>query len=144
MTRRLNVSEVAEKYLTGWLEAVMTGEIPLWRLPPSVAAFYHAGYAEGRTSRQQEISDLERELNRLHIIAFYPESERKQKLLDRLHNRLDEFSEEEWDRLETVIKNIAAQPLGGAAPNIEPADNAEIEGNNDGSIGTPRLRREAA
>lgn len=88
MMARLTVSEVAEKYLTGWLEAVIAGEIPLWRLPPSVAAFYFAGYADGLSTRQTEINYLEHQCDLLYMQAFTPK-ERQAEYARRLQKHFE-------------------------------------------------------
>lgn len=140
MTHRLSISNVAEKYLTGWLEAVMAGEIPLWRLPPSVAAFYFAGYAEGRASRQPEIDHLERVTNYLHYMHL-SDQERRADIEERLVSRLEQFSVNDWDELEEVLHHLAVENGGEG---IDAANDAEIEGSHDGIPRTTDPRRKAA
>lgn len=140
MTRQLHVSEVAEKYLTGWLEAVMAGEIPLWRLPPSVAAFYFAGYAEGRASRQPEIDHLERVSNHLYYLGL-PDQERRADIEQRLVARVEQLTSDDWDALEEVLKHLAAEH---SVQGIDTANDAEIEGSHDSTAGANHPRGKAA
>lgn len=105
--------------MTKWLEALMNREIELWGLPPSVAAFYHAGFAEGRASRQHEIDALEREVQRLHYLAFMPANERRTMLLDRLNNGLATANEEQWQQLEKDLHQAAGKTLDTGKPGIE-------------------------
>ena len=112
---RLTVSEIAEKHLTHWFEGLITGDIPLWALPPSVAAFFHAGYFEGRESRQDEIDTISNsthqgEIDRLtHLVDVYwaeahlTKDQRRERILERLDAGLQQSDAATWDRIEAEL-----------------------------------------
>ena len=69
---RWTLSDQAERTLDAWLDGLQRGQIRLQDLPPSVAAFIHAGEAYGRASRQPEIDALNHQLDLLYLAAFNP------------------------------------------------------------------------
>lgn len=97
----------------------MQGTIPVWALPPSVAQFVYYGEAIGRASRQDEIDDLTREVNRLGYFAFTTPQQRRDDLERRLAQALDTADESVWTRIEADLNamrwdrqlNIGTTPI---------------------------------
>ncbi|MGK0715021.1 hypothetical protein ACR5KS_02990 [Leucobacter sp. W1153] len=85
---RITVSEIAERHLAQWLEALTDGSLQLWELPPCVAAFYFAGYADGLSTRQTEITYLEHQCDLLYMQAFTPK-ERQAEYARRLQKHFE-------------------------------------------------------
>lgn len=82
-TTRLTITEAAAEALTAWHDGLVLGEIPIWRLPGPVAAFYEAGLIDGARSRDHEVRTAKHEADRLWLIAF-GDKEQRAYLLDRL------------------------------------------------------------
>lgn len=61
----------------------MTGDLPLWQLPPEVLAIWDAAHDAGRRSREPEVSALRHEADVLWLLAM-PPSDRRTYLLNRL------------------------------------------------------------
>lgn len=108
MARR-RISDTATATLDAWLDQFMRGVLHYGELPSAVEAYLHVGYAHGRESRQPEIDALEREVNRLHFLAFHTPSERRERLLARLDEGLATASEETWQQLEHDLAVMAGQ-----------------------------------
>lgn len=106
---RRTVSDAAERTLNTWLDEVMKGQLPIAELPLCVSAWLHAGEAYGRATRQHEIDALEREVQRLHYLAFTTPSERREQLLARLDQGLATADEATWDRLDHDLAVMAGQ-----------------------------------
>lgn len=120
------------------LDELMRGQIRLQDLPPAVSAWFYAGEAYGRASRQSEIDALERETNRLHFLAFHTPGERRERLLARIDEGLATADEETWDRLEHDLQQMAGQQLHTNSIRTGPAP----DGN--GVTSDHRTQREAA
>ena len=104
---RHTISHTAEKHLAAWLEALADGSLQLWGLPRSVAAFYYAGFAEGRASRQEELERAERTADYWWAVANIPEDQRKAAMLELLNARLQNATADQWDQFEQVLKGVA-------------------------------------
>ncbi len=103
--------EAFARILEQRLDELMRGQIRLQDLPPAVSAWFYAGEAYGRAERQPEIDQLEREVQRLHYLAFYSQSERREQLLARLDHGLATANEATWDRLEHDLAVMAGRQL---------------------------------
>ena len=75
------------------IEQLIEGEIGLQDLPAPLAAFYHLGAAETRTSLEQQVRELTHECDRLYLAAAHP-TERA----TILQQRLDDHFAQENDR----------------------------------------------
>lgn len=135
---RKTVSDAAERALNTWLDEVMKGQLPIAELPLCVSAWLHAGEAYGRASRQHEIDELEREVNRLHYLAFTTPNERRERLLSRLDQGLTTADEATWDRLEHDLAAMAGRQL-----NIHSIRTSQVPDGN-GVTSDHKPRREAA
>ncbi|WP_157487054.1 hypothetical protein [Leucobacter salsicius] len=120
------------------------GQIRFADLPLSVSAWYFAGLADGRASRQLEVDRLEREANILWMRAFAPKERHAeyQRRLDE-HFRLDEQAF--FDALEAQHNpaHTIGQPqnVNSIRAGQQPAET----GVNDGSSAAPeRSKRTAA
>lgn len=129
MARR-RISDTATATLDHWLDQFMRGVLHYGELPSAVEAYLHVGHALGRESRQHEIDQLEREVNRLHVLAFYSPSERREQLLARLDQGLATADEATWDRLEHDLAAMAGQQQNTDLA-LDPAPGAEIAGPHD-------------
>lgn len=138
MARR-PVSEAADHTLELWLHEVMTGQLSLAELPLSVSAWFFAGEAYGRASRQQEVEDLERQVNRFHNLAFETDKDRRDRIEERLSQALEMSTEEQWDQLEEDLATMAGRRINPVGDGAQPHDE---RGQNDrsrkGPQGNPR------
>ncbi|GEM_PF-6268769 len=107
MTQQTWTSSAFYRALEARLDGLMRGQVLLQDLPPAVAAWFYAGEAYGRRSRQPEITRLEREVNLLHY-WLTPERERKAWIEQRLQARITEMTEDDLDRVEALLHDIAA------------------------------------
>lgn len=105
---RLAISEVAERHLDQWADAVLRGELQVWRLPFAVQQFISIGWTEAHALSRVEVARLEREVNRWYFLATTTEQQRNQQILDRLNQGLAEADAETWDRLEHDLRLAAA------------------------------------
>lgn len=142
---RATVSDAAERTLTAWLTGLMEGQVLLQDLPLCVSAWFHAGEAYGRASRQPEIDRLEHEANSLYMRAYSPKDrhEEYQRRLDE-HFRLED--QRFFDAL-TEPKQHPAHPIGQPqnVSSIRAGQQPAETGVNDGSSSTPeRSKRTAA
>lgn len=141
---RATVSEVAEKYLNQWAEALTDGSVQLWELPPSVAQYFYLGYNDGRASRQLEVEELERAANRLHNLAYETNKERRDRIEARLSQALEQATTEQWEQLDKDLAVMAGQKDEDVHSIRIDHESTEL-GVNDGSTATPeRSRRTAA
>ena len=106
---RWTLSDQAERTLDAWLDGLQRGQIRLQDLPPSVAAFIHAGEAYGRASRQPEIDRLNHLLDAYWARAFLTNDERRERILQRLDRGLQEADEATWARIEQELAQTNAQ-----------------------------------
>ena len=105
---RWTLSDQAERTLDAWLDGLQRGQIRLQDLPPSVAAFIHAGEAYGRASRQPEIDLLNHLLDAYWARAFLTNDERRERILQRLERGLQEADEAAWARIEKELATVVA------------------------------------
>lgn len=131
---QLRISDKAEQHLREWLEALTTGEIELWGLPPSVAAFYFLGEAEGRRSRQTEIDHLSAELNRWHMYATSTDKERIDAYNARIAQGLTHATEAQWQQIEADLHKMAGKQ------SIETDTTSAVEGNANAPTGSSAHR----
>lgn len=79
---QITLSDPAERYLSKLADALVTGSVELWQLPPSLMALYafahEAGVDTGKQSRQPEIDRLNAEADRLYLRAYHTPEQRKQ------------------------------------------------------------------
>lgn len=108
---RLRISNTATATLESWLDQLLQGQLSIGELPLAVEAWLHVGHALGRESRQHEIDQLEREVQRLHYLAFMTPGERREQLLARLDQGLATADEATWDRLEHDLQQMAGRQL---------------------------------
>lgn len=66
---QLSISAAASSTLDLWLDDVMRGRLAIHRLPSPVAAFYHAGAADGVKAAEAEVTELRNEIIRLNAEA---------------------------------------------------------------------------
>ena len=97
---RQRVSDAAERTLEAWLDQVTKGQLHIAELPLCVSAWFFAGYADGRASRQHEIDRLEHQLDGLWARAFLKPDERRERILRRLEQGLTNATEEQWQQIE--------------------------------------------
>lgn len=90
---RLAVSEVAERHLDKWADAVQRGELSIWQLPLAVQQFVSIGWADGIAYARQQAAEYEYQLDRLYLAAFSPKERR-----EALQQRLDQHFEAECER----------------------------------------------
>lgn len=141
MARR-RISEAATATLEAWLDELLQGQLSIGELPLAVEAWLHVGYSLGRDSRQQEVADLERAVNRLHNLAFTTEPQRRARLEARLSQALDTADETVWTRIEADLQQMAGRQLNTATENLVRA--APAAGKEDhGNSATERSRRAA-
>lgn len=107
---RWKVSEQAERALEAWLDRLQRGQIQIQDLPPSVAAYLHAGEAYGRAARQPEIDHLNHQLDVYWARAFLTNDERRERILQRLDRGLQEADEATWERIEQQLAAASTQP----------------------------------
>lgn len=132
MARR-RISDTATATLESWLDQLLQGQLSIGELPLAVEAWLHVGHALGRESRQHEIDQLEREVQRLHYLAFMTPGERREQLLARLDHGLATATEEQWQQLEADLAAMAgrqpnndSQTLIRAAPVAGKVDHDNI------------------
>ncbi|WP_416444697.1 hypothetical protein AB3K78_15420 [Leucobacter sp. HNU] len=122
MVRR-RISDAAERTLEAWLDQVTKGQLHIAELPLCVSAWFFAGYADGRASRQHEIDRLEHQLDGLWARAFLKPDERRERILRRLDQGLTNATEEQWQQIEhdlaAIMRSRQAEVIG-AGP--EPAE----------------------
>lgn len=135
---RRRISDTATATLDHWLDQFMRGVLHYGELPSAVEAYLHVGYAHGRQSRQPEIDALEREVNRLHFLAFHTPGERRERLLARIDEGLATADEATWDRLEHDLQQMAGQQLHTNSIRTGPAPDE------NGVTSDHRTQREAA
>lgn len=104
---RLTITSKATATLDLWLEELMKGALHLGELPLCIEALIHYGYALGRESRQLEVEQLERAVNRLHNLAFESDKERRDRLERLLSQALESASTEQWEQLEQDLTEMA-------------------------------------
>lgn len=75
---QLVISDIAARHLEAWLDQTMRGELVLWQLPPAVAAFYHAGWAERNAAALAEAREYEHQLDLLYLAAYSPKERREE------------------------------------------------------------------
>ncbi len=142
MTRQ-RITEAAERTLNAWLNGLMQGEVLIQDLPLAVSAWFHAGEACGRASRQTEIDDFEREVQRLGYLAFHTPGERRDMLLARLNHGLTTASPEQWDQLEADLHEMAGTQLNSdTSKHSARTSNALADGVTN-EPGNPRTRKAA-
>lgn len=105
MTRR-TISNAATATLERWLDDLQGGVLHIGELPLAVEAWLHAGYALGRESRDAEVADLERAVNRWYCYANTTDKERREQLDARLAQALDNAPEKVWDRIEVDLREM--------------------------------------
>lgn len=105
---RLAISEVAERHLDRWADAVLRGELQVWQLPLAVQQFISIGWNDAHALSRAEIVRLEHEVNRWYYYATTTKSQRDGVILDRLNHGLAEADAENWDRLEHDLRLAAA------------------------------------
>ena len=106
---RWTVSGHAERTLDAWLDGLQRGQIRLQDLPPSVSAFFYAGEAYGRASRQPEIDTLTHQLDAYWARAFLTHDERRERILQRLDKGLQGADEATWERIEHELAQTVAR-----------------------------------
>lgn len=106
---RWTVSDQAERTLDAWLDGLQRGQIRFLDLPPSVAAFIHAGEAYGRAAGQPEIDRLNHQLDAYWARAFLTHDERRERILQHLDRGLQEADETTWERIEHELAQANAQ-----------------------------------
>ncbi|WP_396935756.1 hypothetical protein [Mycolicibacterium sp.] len=79
----LRISRHAAETIESWTDALLTDEISLAALPPSLHRLYQVGVADGREQRDHDVRVAQLEADRLWLVAF-GDRERREYLLDRL------------------------------------------------------------
>lgn len=108
MARFLIPDELAQSLETR-LDQLQRGEIQLQDLPFAVSAWFHAGEAAGRQDRQPEVDRLNHQLDVYWARAFLTNDQRRERILQRLHNGLQEADEATWDRIEQQLSQAIAR-----------------------------------
>ena len=136
---RARVSDAAERTLDAWLTGLMEGKIRIQDLPLCVSAWFHAGEAYGRASRDLEVQQLERDVNRWYYLAITTPTQRRDHIERRLSQALEHATVEQWDQLDQDLAVMAGQPINNV--HSIRADPASAEtGVNDGSSAAPERR----
>ncbi|GAA1608535.1 hypothetical protein [Leucobacter chromiireducens] len=144
MMARRQVSAAAEHTLTHWLDQVSQGQLPLQELPLCVSAWFHAGEAAGRVSRQPEIDQLNHLLDVYWARAFLTNDERRERILQRLDTGLQEADEKVWDRIEQELAQAAGQRQLNTQNSLRGGEHPPEQGVNHDSSSAPERRRRAA
>ncbi|GAB2562841.1 hypothetical protein [Leucobacter ruminantium] len=87
---KLTISEVAERHLDQWADAVQRGELSIWQLPLAVQQFISIGWAEGMAYAAEQAREYERQLDRAYLAAYSPKDRREE-----YQRRLDEYFQTE-------------------------------------------------
>lgn len=66
----IRVSDRAAQFIENLAVDLCLGRVELRQLPSSLLAFYTVAYQHGRSSRDEYLSRLERDCDRLHFLAF--------------------------------------------------------------------------
>lgn len=127
MTRR-TITDAATATLEHWLDQLQQGQLSIGELPLAVEAWLHAGYAFGRESRDAEVAELERTVNRLHNLAFNTDKQQRDAIEVRLAHSLDTASEEVWQRLEQDLRAMREQPNTAQTTPLDDAAALRTEG----------------
>lgn len=113
-TGRIRLSDAAEQYLDRLADAVQTGDVQLWQLPPSLHAWHAYGYHAGRHSRDPEVAALRRELDHWYLVANNPPAEVKRILARRVDAALEAESLAWFENGgDTIADRLAAWAEGG-------------------------------
>ena len=80
-----------ENHLDSILWRLVRGELGLHQLTPSLAAFWHLGYDDGRASLLPQLRQAEADRDRYYLRAFDTPNRRRQ--------RLDEAARESWNEI---------------------------------------------
>lgn len=88
---QLVISEVAERHLDQWANALQRGELQVWQLPGSVQQFVSIGWVDGMTQARQQTAEYEHRLDIAYLQAYSPKERREeyQRRLD-THFQLEE------------------------------------------------------
>lgn len=125
MARR-TISDAATATLEQWLDDLQGGVLHIGELPLAVEAWLHAGYALGRESRDAEVADLERAVNRWYCDANTTDKERREQLDARLARSLDYADETVWARIEEDLSAMRGPQLNTNTQNSLRAATAAI------------------
>lgn len=69
---RLAISDVAERHLDQWADAVLRGELSIWQLPIAVQQFISIGYADGIAYARQQAAEYEHHLDIAYLALANP------------------------------------------------------------------------
>lgn len=112
VNRTITLSDTAEKYLANLADALETGSVELWQLPPSLMTLYTyaraAGVETGKQSRQPEIDRLNAENDSLYVRAFNTAAQVKQIQQNRVDEGLAAYAAEFFADPITENKDVAA------------------------------------
>lgn len=67
---RIVLTDNAETWLENLAVDLCLGRVELWQLSPALLALYTVAHEHGRASRDEYVSRLERDCDRLHFLAF--------------------------------------------------------------------------
>ena len=70
--QRLTISEVAERHLDQWADAVQRGELQIWQLPLAVQQFISIGWADGIAHARQQATEYEHQLDLMALQLLNP------------------------------------------------------------------------
>ena len=69
---KIVLSAEAEEYLENLVVDLCLSRVELWQFSSALLALYTVGHEHGRASRDEYVSRLERDCDRLHFLAFNP------------------------------------------------------------------------
>jgi hypothetical protein len=70
--KRFHLSETADAWITERAHDLATGAVSFWQLPPSLVEFYYVAFFAGRDSLAPELTQAQREADRLYRAAYGP------------------------------------------------------------------------
>lgn len=105
---RLAISEIAERHLDQWADALQRGELQVWQLPLAVQQFISIGWADAHLQAVEQARDYEHQLDRMALALLNPKDRAAV-----LQRRLDQHFAAEADRF------FAEPVIEGPAPLLE-------------------------
>ena len=71
-SKRLQLSPVAEAWITDRAHDLATGQLDFWQLPTSLVDFYHVAFCEGMAQLAGELAQARRDADRYYAAAYGP------------------------------------------------------------------------
>jgi hypothetical protein len=73
-SKRLRLSDTAESWIANLAHDLATGVTEFWQLPPSLVEFYYVAFFEGRETLTGELTQAQRDADRLYAVAYGPKT----------------------------------------------------------------------